>query len=73
MTEEVTIIGRKDITTFPKLGKAKIQVVVTYSTADIPPTAIFIDKEEYTKEKEAQLIKQDIARKRKAKVETIKV
>jgi len=73
MTEEVTIVSRKPIVTFPKIGVAKRQTVVTYSTADIPPTAIFIDEEEYTKEKEAQLIKQDIARKRKAKVETIKV
>jgi len=48
-------------------------MVVTYSTPDIPPTAIFIDEEKYNKELESKLIKEDIARKRAKKVETIKV
>lgn len=73
MPEEVNIISRASIVTYPKLGVAKKQMRVTYSTPDIPPRTIFIDEEKYNKETEAKLIKEDIARQRAKKVETIKV
>ena len=69
--EEITILGREEIVTYPKINQPAYQIAVTYATKDLPPKTIFIPKEEYSKEKEAELIKKDIEERRKTTPETL--
>jgi len=70
---EVTIIGREEITVFPRLREAVRVKMVTYVAAGLPPATIEIPVEEYTEEREKELIRADIERRLKFKPETYKV
>jgi len=70
---EVTIIGREETTVFPRLREAVRVKAVTYVAAGLAPATIEIPVEEYTKEKEKELIRADIERRLKFKPETYKV
>lgn len=69
----VTILSRTTITVYPKLGEAKEQVIVTYVAAGLPPRSITVPKEEYSLEKEKELIRKDIEERLKTKPEVYKV
>lgn len=56
----VTILSRRDIVTFPRLGEQRTMVQVTYIGESLPPKTLRIDKEEYSLETEKALIKADI-------------
>ena len=71
--EKVTVVSRREITTYPKLRTPAVQVVVMYSTADLPPSSLFIPKEEWSEEKERELIKEDIKKRREEKPETFEI
>jgi len=70
---EVTILNRREVTTFPKLKQPKVSVMVTYVYGDMPPRTITIPKEEHTKESEAKAIRRDMDQQMKIKPETIEV
>ena len=69
----VTILSRDTITVFPSLNEKKEVVLVTYVAAGLPPKTIQIPKEEYSIEKEKELIRKDIELRLKAKPESYTV
>jgi len=71
--KEVTILDRREITTFPKLKQPLVQLVITYVAGDLPPRTIFIEKDRWTKDAEKAAIKKDIEDQAKAKPETYEV
>ena len=70
---DVTILDRSEVTVYPKLGEKQVQVMITYVAAGLPPKTIIIPKEEYSLEKEKELIRKDIEERLKKKPEVYKV
>jgi len=70
---EVTVIARDEVTTYPKIRTPVTNVLVTYVAAGLPPATVTIPKDEYTLEKEKELIKADIERRLKFKPETYRI
>jgi len=70
---EIEILNRSEVVTFPRLGEARPVVIVTYAAAGLPPASVTIPKEEYSKEKEIEVIKEDLKKRLKFKSETYKV
>lgn len=70
---DVTILSRDEVTTFPKIGQAAIQVQVTYVAAGLPPATLFIPKEQYSPEFEKKAIREDIEKRLKVVPESYKV
>jgi len=70
---EVTIIGREEITVFPRLREAVRVKMVTYVAAGLPPATIEIPLEEYSLEREKELILEDIKRRLAFRPETYRV
>lgn len=70
---DVTILSRDEITTFPKIGQAVIQVQVTYVAAGLPPATLFIPKNEYSLEFEKKQIKKDVQDRLKKQPESYQV
>jgi len=71
--EEVEILSREEIVTFPKLKQPKVFVAVIYATKDLPPATIWIPKEQYSLEKEREMIREDIKRRKSFTPEVYKV
>jgi len=70
---EVTVLDRSEVVTYPKLATPVTTVMVTYVAAGLPPATFNIPKEEYSKDLEKRLIREDIERRLKVKPETYKV
>jgi len=70
---EVTIIGREEITVFPRLREAVRVMMVTYVAAGLPPDTVEIPVEEYSPELEKEVIRKRIEERLKFKPETYKV
>jgi len=70
---EVTILSRREYTTYPKLKQPVVNIDITYVYKDLPPRTITIAKEEYTKEKEKAAIKADLEKLLKEKPETLEI
>jgi len=70
---EVTILDRREITTYPKLKQPLVQLAITYAAAKLPPRTIFIEKAKWSKEAEVAAIKKDMDEQAKTKPETIEV
>lgn len=68
--EEVTI-SRTEIKVPGVTGSPKTQIYVTYSTKDLPPGLIVIDKDEWTKEKEIELIRANLKERRETLPEKV--
>lgn len=66
---EVTILDRTEIVVYPTPKTPQVQVLVTYMTPIIPPRTLTILKEEWSPEKEKELIKKDIEEQLKMKPE----
>jgi len=66
---EVTILRRHEVVTMPKLRQYVTVVLVTYSAAGLPPRTLSIPKEEWSLEREKQLVKRDIERRLKIRPE----
>ena len=47
------------------------QVAITYSTSDVPPRTVFVDKEKDTPEERQRVIKEDLEAARAARGETL--
>ena len=69
----VTVIRRREVTTWPKIGTPVIQVLVTYVAAGLPPATVTINKVDYTVEREKAEIKADIQRRLRVAPESYKV
>jgi len=69
----VTVLSRDEIVTYPKLGEKREQILVTYVAAGLAPRTLTIPKEEYSLEKEKELIREDIEERLKKKPEVYKV
>ncbi len=70
---QVTILARHELTLYPKPGQPVRYIAVTYLAPGMPPRTIYIPKDEYSKEREKDLIRKDIEEYEKAKPETITV
>jgi len=70
---DVTVLNRSEVTVYPKLGEKAVQIMITYVAAGLPPKTIIIPKEEYSLEKEKELIRKDIEERLKTKPEVYKV
>jgi len=67
---EWTVINRAEITTFPEVTKPVEVIMTTYVGEGLPPGYVEIPKEEWTQEKEDELIARDIHERLKFKPET---
>jgi hypothetical protein len=72
-TRNVTVLSRREISVFPKLGVEVRQVMTTYVAAGLPPATVTIDKDKYNLEAEKRLIKADIERRLREKPEVFRV
>ena len=70
---DVVVLSRDDITTYPKLNKPAITVMVTYVGAGLPPFTIRIPKDGWTPEQEKTLIRASIDDRLKKKPEGYRV
>ena len=70
--EEVRI-RRTEVEVPQPVGPPKIMIYTSYVVADLPPSYIVMPKEEWTEEKEAELIRQDVKRRREAKPTLIRL
>jgi len=69
----VTILSRRTVSTFPRLGEEVRMVYVTYVAAGLPPATVMIPEEEYSVELEKETIRKDIEERLKRKPETYTV
>lgn len=69
----VTVLSRRPITVYPKLNQPVNQIMVSYVAAGLAPATVTINREDYTREVEKKLIKEDIQRRLKERPETFKV
>lgn len=54
-------------------GEPAIMVYVTYTVKDLPPGLVTIPQAEWSEEREAELIREDIKKRREAKPTTIRL
>jgi len=71
--KKVTIIRRREVVTYPKLKQPVTNVMVTYVYGTLPPSTVTIPKEEWSKDKEAVVIREDIKKREEFQVEEIEV
>ena len=69
----VTVLSRRDVDTYPKLGVKATQVWVTYVAAGLAPATIYVDKQKYNTSLEKQMIRDDIEKRLKARPESYRV
>lgn len=71
-SEEVKI-SRTEINVPSATGEPATVLYITYTTKDLPPGLIHISKGEWTPEKEAELIRADLKKRRETKPATIRL
>ena len=69
----VTVLSRRDVDTYPKLGVKVTQIWVTYVAAGLAPATIYIEKEKYNISLEKQAIREDIEKRLKMRPEAYRV
>jgi len=69
----VTILARDDVTTFTEEGEPVEVRRTVYVAAGLSPAPVEIPREEWTLEKEKELVRKDIERRLKEKPETYEV
>lgn len=69
----VTVLSRREISVFPKIGVEEKQFLITYVAAGLPPHTLTIKKVEWTESKEKALLRKDIEERLKEKPETFTV
>lgn len=60
MPDPVRIVGVADAVAGEPGGGELGQVAITYSTPDVPPRTVFVDKEKDTPEERRRVIKEDL-------------
>lgn len=71
--QNVVILNRSTVTTYPKLNQPAETMLVTYVAAGLPPHTLHIPMEEYSEPKEKQLIKKSIEERINSRPETYEV
>uniref|UniRef100_A0A6H1ZXS7 Uncharacterized protein n=1 Tax=viral metagenome TaxID=1070528 RepID=A0A6H1ZXS7_9ZZZZ len=69
----VTVLNRREITIWPKVGQEVKQLLVTYVAAGLPPHTLTFDKLKYSKELEKKTIRLNIEARLKEKPESFTV
>ncbi len=69
----ITILRRTDLPTYPTPTEVVIVRAITYQADMMPPRTIYIDKEEWTPEREKELIAADIEVAKAAAPETFEI
>jgi len=64
-----TVLSRRTVTTYPRIGETVETVITTYVGEGLPPLPISIPKAEWSREREDQLIAKDIHERLKWKPE----
>ena len=70
---KVRILSREEITTYPKIKTPVKTIAVTVHAPGYPPFTLFIPKDEWSKEKERELIKQKLEELKKRQVEEVEL
>jgi len=70
---EVEIISRTEVTTYPKIRQPVKMMEITYVTPGLPPATVWIRKDEWSIEKEKEVIRKDIERRLKFVPESYRV
>ena len=70
---EVKILSRVDLMTYPTPETPRKVKAVTYQSGFMPPRTVYITEEEYTADKEREVIGADIKKAETAKPETLEV
>ena len=70
---KVTILSRREVDTYPRLGEKVTQIWITYVGAGLAPNTIYVEKAKYGKELEKKMIREDIEARLKRRPETIRV
>ena len=70
---EVKILSRTDMMGYPTPDHPVTMVAVTYQTGFMPPRIIYIPKDQYTPDKEKEMIKADIEKASNTQPETFTV
>ncbi|KKN36992.1 hypothetical protein LCGC14_0768030 [marine sediment metagenome] len=69
MPEQVRIHGAVDVGLGEQGAPAPNMVAITYSTSDVPPRTVFVDKDKDTAEERQRVIKEDLEAARAAGAE----
>lgn len=69
----MTVLLRREFTTYPEVGKPVKQFSITYAAAGLPPRTVRIPVDEWSPEAEKKLIREDIEARLKEKPEVYKV
>ena len=56
----ITILDRWDFPVSPVPGQTRVRRAITYQAGVLPPRTIYVDLDEWTEEKEKELIREDI-------------
>ena len=70
--EEIRI-RRTEVLVPQRVGPPKTMIYTSYIVADLPPGYVSILKEEWTEEKEAELIREDIKKRREVKPALVRI
>jgi hypothetical protein len=70
---EVKILSRVDLIMYPTPETPKRVKAVTYQSGFMPPRTVYIAEEEYSSDKEREVIGADIRKAETAKPETLEV
>lgn len=70
---EVKILSRVDLMTYPTPETPRKVKAVTYQSGFMPPRTVYIAEEEYSADKEREVIGADIKKAETAKPETLEV
>lgn len=60
MAEQVKIISATEITTYPTPGQPRVMVAITYTTLDLPPRTVYIDKAQDSEQERIRVIQADL-------------
>jgi len=70
---KVTVLNRREVSVFPKIGVEVKTMKITYIGAGLSPHTLTIEKTKWTKELEKKLIRESIEERLKEKPETFTV
>jgi len=67
---EWIIIAREEVTTYPEIAKPVVEIQTTYVGEGLAPATVHMPKDEWSQEKEDEMIARDIHERLKIKPET---
>ena len=73
MPELVRVLSVTEVPAAEALAGEVDQVAITYSTSDVPPRTVFVDKEKDTPEERQRVIREDLEAARADRGETLEL